>query len=136
MPVLKIDIHTHILPPELPKFKEMFGYGGFIQLKNCPGCKDKEMLDDTGKPFRRVQDNCFTPQTRMSEYDQHEIKVQVLSTVPVMFSYWAKAKDGHYVSQYLNDHIGQIVRENPKRFVGLATVPLQDTTLAVSEAER
>lgn len=134
--VLKIDIHTHILPPELPKFNELFGYGGFIQLKDCPGCKDKEMLDDTGKPFRRVQDNCFTPQTRMSEYDKHEVKVQVLSTVPVMFSYWAKAKDGHYVSQFLNDHIGQIVNENPKRFVGLATVPLQDTTLAVSEAER
>lgn len=134
--MFKIDIHTHILPPELPKFKDIFGYGGFIQLRKCPECSDVEMLDDSGKPFRRVQQNCFDPAVRIQEFDRHEINVQVLSTVPVMFSYWAKPKDGLYLSQFLNDHIAKIVADQPKRFVGLATVPLQDPQLAVKEAER
>ena len=134
--MLKIDIHTHVLPPTLPNFREKFGYGGFIQLKDCPGCNDVEMLDDSGKPFRRVQQNCFDPEIRMKEYDAHGVRVQVLSTVPVMFSYWAKPQDGLYVSRYLNDHIAGIVRDQPKRFIGLGTVPLQAPDLAVKEAER
>jgi aminocarboxymuconate-semialdehyde decarboxylase len=133
---MKIDIHTHILPPEIPKFKEMFGYGGFIKLQKCTGCDDVDMLDDSGKFFRRVKPNCIDPKVRISECDQHGVHMQVLSTVPAMFSYWAKPKDGLYVAQVLNDHIAGVVREHPKRFAGLGTLPLQDSTLAVSEAER
>lgn len=134
--MLKIDIHTHILPPEIPKFKDLFGYGGFIQLKKGIGCSHCDMVDDSGKFFRRVEENCFNPEVRVQEYDRHKVQVQVLSTVPVMFSYWAKPQDGHYISQVLNDHISQVVARYPKRFVGLGTLPMQNTDLAVLEAER
>ena len=30
--MLKIDMHTHILPKEMPNWFEKFGYGNFIQL--------------------------------------------------------------------------------------------------------
>jgi aminocarboxymuconate-semialdehyde decarboxylase len=60
----------------------------------------------------------------------------VLSTVPVMFSYWAKPADGLDLSRRLNDHIAEVVREHPKRFVGLATIPMQDPDLAAGELER
>jgi aminocarboxymuconate-semialdehyde decarboxylase len=33
-------------------------------------------------------------------------------------SYWAKPEHALDLSRYLNDHIAQIVEENPKRFVG------------------
>ena len=29
---MKIDMHTHILPREIPNFAERFGYGDFISL--------------------------------------------------------------------------------------------------------
>ncbi len=134
--MLKIDIHTHILPPEIPKFKDLFGYGGFIHLQDCPGCASKDMVDDSGRHFRRVEPNAFDPKIRLKEYDKFDVRVQVLSTVPVMFSYWTKPQDGLVVSKYLNDHIAEVVRNYPKRFVGLGTVPLQSPDLACKEAER
>ncbi len=134
--MLKIDIHTHILPPQIPKFKDQFGYGGFVELRECPGCSYVDMYSDEGKFFRRVDPNCFDPQVRVKEYDQHKVQVQVLSTVPVMFSYWAKPKDTLYISQFLNDHIAKVVSDFPKRFVGLGTLPMQDPQLAIQEIKR
>jgi aminocarboxymuconate-semialdehyde decarboxylase len=60
----------------------------------------------------------------------------VLSTVPVMFSYWAQPRDAHDLSRLLNDHIAEVVRQYPRRFVGLGTLPMQDPDLAVRELER
>ncbi len=138
--MLKIDIHTHILPPEIPNFKKAFGYGGFIQLEQAHdaklGCGYCNMVDDSGKFFRRVENNCFDPATRIEEYNKFGVQVQVLSTVPVMFSYWAKPQDGLTVAQFLNDHLATVVQNNPKNFVGLGTLPMQDPDLAIREAQR
>ena len=131
----KIDIHTHILPPDIPNFKKHFGYGGFIQLEHHQSCSAR-MLRDDGTFFREIEDNCWNPERRIQDCDEHHVAVQVLSTVPVMFSYWAKPKDGLVVAKYLNDHIAELVGKFPNRFVGLGTLPLQDPDLAVNELER
>lgn len=132
--MLTLDIHTHILPEHIPNFKEKFGYGGFIKLDHHKPCCARMMVDD--KFFREVEDNCWSPEKRMKECDGHHVDVQVLSTIPVMFSYWAKPLDCLELSVFLNDHIAGIVQKYPKRFVGLGTVPLQAPEMAVKELER
>jgi aminocarboxymuconate-semialdehyde decarboxylase len=132
--MLKIDIHTHIIPEHLPNFKEKYGYGGFISLDHHKPCCAKMMIDD--RFFREIQDNCWAPETRIKECDHHHIDVQVLSTIPVMFSYWAKPHDALDVSKFLNDHLAAIVHAYPKRFIGLGTIPLQAPDLAIKELER
>jgi len=132
---LTIDIHTHILPEHIPNWKEKFGYGGFIHLDHHKPCCAKMMRDD-GKFFREIEDNCWSAEKRIHECDHHQVDVQVLSTVPVMFSYWAKPDDCLNLSMFLNDHIAEIVQRYPKRFVGLGTIPMQAPQLAIKELER
>lgn len=132
--MLKIDIHTHILPERWPDLRERYGYGGFVALEH-DGCGCADMVID-GKAFRKIASNCWDPAVRVEECDADGVAVQVLSTVPVMFSYWAKPADADDLSRILNDHIAGVVAEHPTRFAGLGTLPMQAPALAVKELER
>ena len=131
---LTVDIHTHILPKDIPNFKEKFGYGGFIHLDHHKPCCAKMMKDDHF--FREVEDNTWDAEARLKDCKEQAVDVQVLSTVPVMFSYWAKPKDTLEVAKFLNDHIAGIVSDYPKRFIGLGTLPMQAPDLAIQELKR
>lgn len=129
----KIDIHTHIMPEQMPNWTQKFGYGEFIHLeqRNCKACMMKG-----DQLFREVEENCYKEEVRIKEMDDTEVTVQVLSTIPVLFNYWAKPADGLETSRFLNDHIAETVSKKPERFMGLGTVPLQDIDMAIKEMER
>jgi aminocarboxymuconate-semialdehyde decarboxylase len=131
-----IDVHTHILPRHIPRFVDRFGSGGFMTLEHVPGACRARMVRDDGRFFRDVEANCFDAPTRLQECDRDGVGVQVLSTVPVMFSYWAKPEHGADVAAFLNDDLAATVAGNPDRFVGLGTLPLQDPQRACRELER
>lgn len=83
-----IDIHTHIMPPSIPKWVDKFGYEGFVHLIPQTNCQADMMIGD--KFFRKVDQNSWDPNTRKKEMIETGISKQVLSTVPVLFNYWAK----------------------------------------------
>ena len=121
------------MPDKMPNWAKKFGYGEFVHLeqRNCKACMMKG-----DKVFREVEDNCFDVSLRQKEMDETGVTMQVLSTIPVLFNYWAKPKDGLETSRYLNDHIANSVIKFPERFMGIGTVPLQDVDMAIAEMER
>lgn len=132
--MLKIDSHTHILPKKLPNWTEKFGYGDFIYLQHHKKGFAKMMRGN--QFFREIKENAWNADLRIKEYEKFNTQVQVVCTIPVMFSYWARPLDCLDLSKYLNDHIADLVEKYPKQYLGLATVPMQDTELAVQELER
>ena len=132
--MLSIDIHTHVLPKEWPDFAKRYGNSGWVRLEHTgPGCA-RMMRDD--RHFRDVTANLWDPATRLADCDAFGVQVQVLSTVPVMFAYGAPPAQTADLARLLNDHLAGVVATNPRRFVGLGTVPLQDTDLAIVELTR
>lgn len=133
--MLKVDIHTHILPRDIPDWKSKYGYGGFIKLDHHANCRAR-MLKDDGTFFREIESNCWDASARIEDCKRSGVNIQVLSTVPVMFSYWAEPLHALDLSRYLNDDLAKVVKSNPSRFVGLGTIPLQAPELAIQELER
>ncbi|TVR04093.1 MAG: amidohydrolase [Deltaproteobacteria bacterium] len=131
---MRIDMHTHILPEHIPPFDEQFDTPGWIRLDHHRPGFARMMKGDTF--FREIEANCWDPEVRIRECDTLGIDIQVLSTVPVMFGWWAPAKDALEVARFLNDDLAQTVRAFPHRFVALGSVPLQDPALAADEMRR
>ena len=127
-------MHTHILPEKLPNFAKKFGYGDFVHLEHHKKGFARMMKGDVF--FREIEENCWDAPFRIKEYEQYNTSMQVICTVPVMFSYWAKAADCLELSRFLNDDIAQTCSDFPKQYLGLGTIPMQDTSLAIKELER
>ena len=79
-----VDLHTHLLPERWPDLAEKYGYGGWVSLDHCAPCRARMVIDD--RRFREIDDRCWSAARRIEDCDRDGVDVQVLSTVPVMFS--------------------------------------------------
>ncbi len=134
--MLKIDVHTHILPEVLPDFRNVPGGERFVRLEHPVPRSGRARMVVDGSVFREIECNSWDVETRLTECDAAGVGVQVLSTVPVMFSYWAEPAVALDLSRVLNEHIAGIVAAHPARFAGLGTIPMQKPDLAIRELER
>jgi len=83
--------------------------------------------------FRDVDDRSWNAERRIEDMDRMGIGCQVLSPPPVMFCYWADARAAAAFARMQNENVARVVSRHPSRFVGMATVPLQDCQLAIKE---
>lgn len=57
----------------------------------------------------------------------------ILQPNPLNFCHWADPGAGAELARMVNEYTARGVRQHPDRLLGLATVPLQDTGLAIKE---
>ena len=133
MTAMRVDLHAHILPKTWPDLAERYGDPRWPILEHLDPCSARIMVG--GELFRAVTDQLYESERRIADMDRTGIERQVLSTVPVMFSYWADPKDTRELGHYLNDHIAGVVAAHPDRFDALGTVPLNDPDMAVEALE-
>ena len=73
---------------------------------------------------------------RLPDMEKMQVDIAALSCAPRQFYYSTEPTLGHESSQVVNDGIYKAVKENKTTHVGLGTVPLQDTDLAIKELKR
>ena len=73
--MLKIDMHTHVVPENWPNLQERYGYGGWVQIEHTgPGCA--RMVQE-GKLFRHIEANSWDADKRFEDCARTGVKVQV-----------------------------------------------------------
>ncbi|MGW9129193.1 amidohydrolase family protein, partial [Paenibacillus chitinolyticus] len=130
----RVDFHTHIIPADLPDFSKKYSGDRWPVLQPTCSCGANIMVG--GKLFREITDQCWDPKKRIEDMIAEGVDVQVLSPIPVTFSYWAPAEAAEVMARLQNDFIADTVRMYPDRFIGLGTVPLQDVESSIREMER
>ncbi|AJI24880.1 amidohydrolase [Priestia megaterium] len=131
---MRIDFHTHIIPESFPDFAQKYGGERWPVLERTCTCGASIMVG--GKNFRDVTDQVWSPEKRIADMDKEGVDIQVLSPIPVTFSYWAQPEHALEMAKIQNDFIAETVAKYPDRFVGLGTVPMQDGPTAIKEMER
>jgi aminocarboxymuconate-semialdehyde decarboxylase len=125
-----VDFHTHFMPRE----------ASGITVRGCPGLVIESetcgQMYRGDKHYRTIDERTWDAKRRIGDMDAREIGLQVISPIPVCYSYEAAAADGLAYAKLQNDGIAAVVRARPDRFAGLAMVPLQDPDAACAELER
>lgn len=135
-PGLVVDLHTHVLPAFLSRLADSGGsrYG-----------MDFDRNDDGRLVFRiggawspLLQGSVYdeTADERVGRMDRMRVDVQVLSLSPSLHLHGLGASAGAALSRDANDAIAEMVDLHPKRFRGLAFLPLQEPRSAVAELDR
>ena len=130
--MIVIDAHAHILPRDWPNLAEQFSDPRFPVIDHSDA---QHRIYKDGKLFREIWPNAWDPELRRAQYAEFGVDMQVLSTVPVMFCYWAEAVHAQILHRALNQHMAEVCRAHPAHYFALATVPLQNPELAIAELE-
>jgi aminocarboxymuconate-semialdehyde decarboxylase len=130
----RVDFHTHIIPEDFPDLASKYGDDRWPSLKKTCDCGAEIFIQ--GKSFRKLTDQAWDVEKRIADMDKEGVDIQVLSPIPVTFSYWSSPKAGLELAKIQNDFIASVVEERPDRFIGLGTVPLQDIDIAIEEMDR
>lgn len=96
---------------------------------------------DLTKEVNRKQLDYIKPkmesvETRLADMDAMGVDIQAISVSPYQYYYWAAPELGRQVSQMINDEMAEDIAKHPDRLIGLGTIPLQNTGMAIAELER
>ncbi len=130
-----VDVHAHLAPQGYLAGARRGAAGGPRLERNAEGQEFIVFDEKAPAGYRRMR---LMPQeydhdARLAEMDAGGIDVQVLSLTPPFFHYWAEPARGKDFCRMANEEIAGLVRRRPTRFLGMATVPLQDPGAAVEE---
>jgi len=125
-----VDFHNHYYPPE------------YLDALRRGGSHYRITTDDAGNPVLHspgdynvvVPGHCDIGQ-RTRVLDEHGVAMQVLSFTCPGTSMEEPARDVE-LCRIVNDALAAVVREAPRRYTALATLPMNDPGAAVEEFER
>jgi len=131
---MNIDFHCHFLPVNFPDLVHDIAHRYNPQLSDGP--RGSKQISIGGHYMAPHTVELYDLDEKRLTMDRTDIDMQVLSAPPYAFFYWADPQVAMRMAQTLNDALSNAVQEEPERFVGLASVPLQEPVAAVEELDR
>lgn len=130
---LTVDLHNHFQTPaaaELVKPHLPADHHPASRFTNPLTAEvSKRQMEDRLPQFTDID-------LRVADMDKMDLDVMAVSCSPTQFYYLVEPSIGQESSQLVNDNIAKNIKKHPNRFVGLGTVPLQDTDMALKELDR
>lgn len=127
-----IDIHCHLGIPAADELMRPY-------MENAPsinqfsspatGEVNRKLFQSIGKKLTVIDE-------RLSEMDKLGIDIQVISPSPGQYYYFAEPDLGLQAAKLVNNGITEAVAKYPDRFIGMGSVPLQNTDMAIIEMKR
>ncbi len=129
-----IDAHTHILTEAM--IAEIAREVPSLAPRLTPlddGDAILELLDVKQNPFPRAG---WDLERRFADMAAQRVDMHVICNIPHTFLYEADAGAADMVSEIQNAAISGLCRQYPDRFLGLATIAMQDPKRAAATLER
>jgi aminocarboxymuconate-semialdehyde decarboxylase len=126
-----IDLHCHYIPAALIERIRVDGPAHSIELLESDGKARVSFAQrDVSQPFPK---GMLDVEERLTWMDEHKIDVQVVSPWMDFSAYVLDPEDGAWLARCLNQMTAEAVAARPDRYRAMATVPLQEPSLAVDE---
>ena len=129
-----IDIHSHVLTEETAAL--LREAAPKVPVTITPMDEHAAVLDVGGTAYRPFPRGGFDIAHRLRDMDAAGVDVQVLSATPQTYLYKQEASLGAATSAIQNDQIAKLIAAHPTRFMGIATLPMQDPKRAADELKR
>lgn len=89
-----------------------------------------------GALFAAIAPKLGGVEERIADMDRLGIDVQAISPSPGQYYYFTEPGLGRDLARMVNDGVAEALVRHPDRLVGMGTVPLQSTELAIAEMRR
>jgi len=132
--VRTIDAHAHILADDTIALWQKEAPKTAPKLSKIDA--DFSVIEVGGVPYRPFPRGGWDLERRLKDMDAAEVDVQVLSNTPQTFLYDQDPGLTATTSALQNDQIANLVKAQPARFMGMATLPMQDPDRAIAELRR
>ena len=129
-----IDIHAHLVPQSL--WKAVDAKAEWYGFRQEAGDRLAAVAGGGKRNTFSSPKVRYSTQERLKDMDAQGVDVQVVSIHTPFMGYHLDAAQGSALARDVNDEIAGMTREFPKRFAGLATLPMQDVKAAIEELER
>ncbi|MGB6537226.1 MAG: amidohydrolase family protein [Xanthobacteraceae bacterium] len=129
-----IDTHTHVLADDTIKIlqKEIPG----LRLKLEAYDADNSVIEVAGVAYRPFPRGGHNVERRLADMDAAEVDVHLLSASPQTWLYGQEPSIGVVAAAIQNEGIAHLVKMQPDRFCGIATLPMQAPEKAADELRR
>ena len=129
-----IDTHTHVLAAETAALltKEV----SKVPVTITDIDKDIALLDVGGVSYKPFPRGGFDIDRRLADMDATGVDVHLLSATPQTYMYNEDASLAAAAAVIQNDQMAKHIAAHPTRFLGIATLPIQDPKRAADELKR